>query len=184
MNNIVDGTLLIAEPFLKDASFKRSVVLLCKYGEGFGAFGFSLHRKLKTTLNEVIEDMDDCKLPIYFGGPVEIDTLHYIHQYPQYFDDAVKITDNLYWGGDFEKMKLLIKAGKINPKKIKFFLGYSGWDDGQLEEELKESSWIISTANNKLIFDTMHSQIWRTSLGALGGKYKIMVNFPEDPQLN
>jgi putative transcriptional regulator len=184
MNEPVSGTLLIAEPFLKDPSFMRTVVLICKYEVTDGAFGFTLSKKLNTKLNEMINDMDECNIPVYLGGPVQTDTLHYIHQYPQYFDDAVKICEGVYWGGNFETLKALIKKGTIDKSKIKFFLGYSGWSEGQLEAELEEKSWITTHANASLIFDTVADKVWDTSLIQLGGKYKMMVHFPTDPQLN
>ncbi len=178
------GILLLAEPFLKDPSFMRSVVLICKHDANEGTFGFALNRKLHTTLNEMIADLDGWSLPVYIGGPVQTDTIHYIHQYPQHFDDAVKITDNIYWGGDFEKMKRLIKNGTLDINKIKFFLGYSGWSQGQLEEEIVEKSWITSEASKTLVFETAATEVWNASLTKLGGKYKMMIHFPTDPQLN
>ena len=132
----------------------------------------------------MITDLDGWSLPVYIGGPVQTDTIHYIHQYPQYFDDAVKIADNIYWGGDFEKMKRLIKDGTIDTNKIKFFLGYSGWSQGQLEEEILENSWITAEANKTLVFETPATEVWNASLTKLGGKYKMMIHFPTDPQLN
>jgi putative transcriptional regulator len=176
--------LLIAEPFLKDPSFSRTVVLICKHDDEEGTFGFVLSRKLDTTLDEIITDMENWELPVYLGGPVHTDTLHYIHQYPQYFDDAVKIAENVYWGGDFEKMKSLIKDGTLDPNKIKFFLGYSGWSENQLRNEIDERSWITCQSTKKLIFETEANNIWNMSLTELGGKYKMMVHFPTDPQLN
>jgi putative transcriptional regulator len=184
MNMPTRGSILIAEPFLKDPPFKRSVVLICEHAIAEGTFGFMLNRKLNTKLHEIVSELDDWPLPVYYGGPVQIDTVHYIHQYPQYFTDAVKITDNVYWGGDFELVKKLIKNGTIDSDKIKFFLGYSGWSKGQLEEEIEEKTWIIAGATKHLIFDTHPSEVWNASLTKLGGKYKMMINFPTDPQLN
>ena len=181
---VQSGILLIAEPFLKDASFIRSVVLVCKHNEEEGTFGFAIHRKLHTTLNKIISEMDDFKIPVYFGGPVQTDTLHYIHQYPQLFADAVEIMNGVYWGGDFELLKKYIKNGTVDLKKIKFFLGYSGWSAGQLEEEQKGNSWITMQATIPLLFSTAPQDVWQLSLTALGGKYKMMIHLPTDPQLN
>ncbi len=179
-----NGILLIAEPFLKDPSFKRSVVLICKHSNEEGTFGFSLTKRLDTTLDEIIEDMENWGLAIFLGGPVHTDTLHYIHQYPEYFDDALKIADNVYWGGDFEKMKTLIKDGTLDTNKIKFFLGYSGWSENQLKTEMEENSWITTLSSKEIIFDTHADNIWNACLTQLGGKYKMMIHFPTDPQLN
>jgi putative transcriptional regulator len=178
------GILLIAEPFLKDPSFARSVVLICRHSDGDGTVGFSISKELETTLADLFIDLADHPLPIFLGGPVQNDTLHYIHQYPEHFDDAVEIMDGVYWGGDFEKFKTLLKTGVIESNKVKFFLGYSGWDAGQLDEELTEKSWILTEANKQIVFDTLANEVWNSSLVKLGGKYKLMVHFPTDPQLN
>ncbi|MEQ1554413.1 MAG: YqgE/AlgH family protein [Ferruginibacter sp.] len=180
----INGLLLIAQPFLKDETFCRSVVLLCKHHDSVGTFGFVLNKKLQSKLNEYFEDLIDLDLPVFYGGPVHNDTIHYIHQYPQYFDDAVKIADNIFWGGNFEKLKTLLLDGTIEVTKIKFFLGYSGWSAGQLYDELKEKSWITAAPSTKIIFETKENNVWVESLTKLGGKYKMMVHFPTDPQLN
>ncbi len=179
-----NGILLIAEPFLKDYSFARSVVLICKHNEEEGTFGFSIHKKLHTTLDKIIEEMEGFKIPVYLGGPVQTDTMHYIHQYPELFSDSVEITANVYWGGDFALVKKYIKDGTVDAAKIKFFLGYSGWSAGQLEDEMKENSWITLQSTKELIFETAPQDIWQISLTSLGGKYKMMIHFPTDPQLN
>ncbi len=184
MAKIDTGTLLLAAPFLNDDYFARASVLICKHDMEEGTFGFTLNKKLKTTLDEIVEDMAGYHLPIYFGGPVSVDTLHYVHQYPQYFDDAVAITKNIYWGGNFEIVKALIKNNSIDPSKIKFFLGYSGWSQGQLENELKEDSWIVSQADEYSCFNDNAKEAWSNGMQQLGGKYKIMANYPIDPKLN
>lgn len=178
------GTLLIADPFLKDPSFMRSVVLLCRHNEEEGTFGFTLNAMVDYTLDELLSDMETFPLPVYKGGPVQMDTIHYLHQYPDLFADAVKVCDDAYWGGDFGLLKTYMRDGKIDFEKIKFFLGYSGWSPGQLDGEMKEGSWLVVPANKTLIFDTHNDDIWRNSLLTLGGKYKSLVHYPTDPQLN
>jgi putative transcriptional regulator len=184
MNIIKAGTLLIAEPFLEDPSFARNVVLVCKHNEADGTVGFALNELLDTTVAELVEDLANYPLPLFLGGPVQNDTIHYIHQYPQYFDDAVEVMDGIYWGGDFEIFKTLLKQGKIDTKKVKFFLGYSGWDAGQLDEEMADNSWFLHQASIKLIFETSANDIWSTCLNEKGGEFKQMINYPINPQLN
>ena len=90
----------------------------------------------------------------------------------------------MYWGGDFEKVVEGIKSEAIDPGKIRFYIGYSGWSNGQLKEEMKEKSWLTVEATRKLIFHKNYEEIWKDSLKALGGDYEMMINFPIDPQLN
>lgn len=177
------GILLIAEPFLKDPNFIRTVVLLCEH-QHQGSFGFVLNKQIEQNLGELITDLEEYKFPVYYGGPVQMNTIHFIHQYPDLIPDAIKIGNQIYWGGNFESVTALIKSNGIDRSKIKFFVGYSGWGDGQLNHELEEKSWLTVSATRKLVFDTRHDEIWKESLQQLGGDYEMMINFPIDPQLN
>jgi putative transcriptional regulator len=177
------GILLIADPFLKDENFMRSVILICRHSEE-GSFGFVLNKSYNHTLGELISDLEGYHIPVYTGGPVQMDTVHYIHQYPDLLPDSQRIAEDIYWGGDFETLKILIINKEIDTSKIKFFIGYSGWENGQLDNELSEKSWLTATSNRIIIFDTPAEEIWKAGLRHLGGKYEMMINFPIDPQLN
>ncbi len=177
------GTLLIAEPFLKDPNFMRSVVLICEHQEE-GSFGFVLNRIFENTLNELMNDMDELNLPVYYGGPVQVDTIHFLHQYPELIPGSYEILDGIYWGGDFQIAINQLREGNIDKNKIRFFLGYSGWGNGQLNSELQEKSWLIAQATRKLVFPKDVDELWKDALRHLGGDYTLMANFPIDPQLN
>jgi len=177
------GILLIADPFLKDPNFLRTVVFLCEHRVE-GSFGFVLNRKYENTLDELIPDLEDLKLPVYYGGPVQMDTIHFLHQYPEEIPGGEEVIKGVYWGGDFEKVVEMLKNGTAHPDKIRFYIGYSGWSDGQLETELKEKSWLTVAGTRKLIFHGNYEEIWKDSLKQLGGDYEMMINFPIDPQLN
>lgn len=177
------GILLIADPFLKDPNFLRTVVLICEHKEE-GSFGFVLNKQIESTLDELIPDLEGYKFPVYYGGPVQMDTLHFIHQYPDIIPGSFEISKGIYWGGDFEMVVEMIKKQEIKPTKIRFYVGYSGWSSGQLESELKEKSWLTVRAERKLIFHKKIDEIWKDSLKHLGGDFEMMINFPIDPQLN
>ena len=183
MKDPEEGVLLIADPFLKDTHFMRTVILLCRHAED-GSFGFVLNKLSEHTLEDLIIDMAGFTLPVFAGGPVQKDTLHYIHQYPDLLPNSVQIGDEMYWGGDFGVLKTLIKNNEIDTTKIKFFLGYSGWDKEQLNLELKEKSWLTVTSTKNIVFKISANEIWKASLKHLGGKYEMLINFPIDPQLN
>ena len=175
------GTLLIANPFLKDPNFMRTVIFLCEHQED-GTFGFVLNKKFEKSLDQLLPELEDYNIPVYYGGPVQIETLHFLHQYEELGGEEV--LPGVYWGGNFETVTALIKSKSIDQGKIKFFIGYSGWGDGQLDTELKEKSWLTVEATRKLVFETLHDQVWKGSLQHLGGEYEMMINFPIDPQLN
>jgi putative transcriptional regulator len=177
------GILLIADPFLKDPNFLRTVVFLCEHKEE-GSFGFVLNRKYENTLDELLPGLEDMKLPVFYGGPVQMDTIHFLHQYPDEIPGGEEVIKGVYWGGDFEKVVEMLKAGTAEPDKIRFYIGYSGWSDGQLTTELEEKSWLTVAGTRKLIFHRNYEEIWKDSLRQLGGDYEMMINFPIDPQLN
>ncbi len=161
----------------------RTVILLCEHQDE-GSFGFVLNRPLESTLDELVPDLDDLHLPVQYGGPVQTDTLHFLHQYPEEIPGSFKVTDEVYWGGDFNLAIEQIRKGQLDTQKIRFFLGYSGWTGGQLDDELKGKSWLTTNAPGRIIFHRNIKEIWKESLRHLGGDYEIMINFPTDPQLN
>ncbi len=177
------GILLIADPFLKDPNFIRTVVILCEHQQQ-GSFGFVLNKQIEQSLGELITELEGYQLPVYYGGPVQMNTIHFLHQYPDLIPDSQKIASDIYWGGNFETVTALIKNKSIDFSRIKFFVGYSGWGDGQLDNELKEKSWLTVSATRNLVFETQHDEVWKGSLQHLGGDYEMMINFPIDPQLN
>jgi putative transcriptional regulator len=177
------GILLIADPFLKDPNFLRTVVFLCEHKEE-GSFGFVLNRKYENTLDELIPELDGHQLPVFYGGPVQMDTIHFLHQYPDEIPGAQEVMKGVYWGGDFDIVINMIKKETVDFNKIRFYIGYSGWSNGQLNDEMNEKTWLTVGATRKLIFHRNYEEIWKDSLKHLGGDYEIMVNFPIDPQLN
>lgn len=177
------GILLIADPFLKDPNFLRTVVLLCEHQQQ-GSFGLVLNKQIEQTLDQLIGELEGFSYPVYYGGPVQMNTLHFLHQYPDLIPDAIKIGNDIYWGGNFESLTALIRNNSIDESKIRFFVGYSGWGDGQLSGEMEEKSWLTVPATRDLVFATPHEEIWKESLRHLGGKYEELVNYPIDPQLN
>lgn len=183
MTTLAPGILLIADPFLKDPNFKRSVVFLCEHQDE-GSFGFVLNRTYEYTLDELITGVEDIKVPVYYGGPVQMDTVHFLHQYPASIPGGFKVVEGIYWGGDFETAISLIRSRKIDVNNIRFYIGYSGWSSGQLSDEFKEKSWLTVPATQKLIFHENIDQIWKDALQHLGGEYGMMANFPIDPRLN
>ena len=175
--------LLIADPFLKDPNFMRTVIFICEHQKQ-GSIGFVLNKKYEHTLDELMTGFEGFPIPVFYGGPVQRNTIHFLHQYPEKITGGQEIMDGIYWGGDFEKLAILVKTEEIDFNKLRLFIGYSGWGDGQLENELKENSWLTVDATRKLIFHEQPENIWKDSLIHLGGDYELMINFPIDPQLN
>ena len=161
----------------------RTVVFLCEHQDE-GSFGFVLNRSYEYSLDELVNGLEDLKLPVFYGGPVQMDTIHFLHQYPEKIPGGYEISEGVFWGGDFDIAIQMIRKGEVNLQRIRFYIGYSGWGTGQLNDELKEKSWLTVKATRKIIFHKETDEIWKESLKLLGGDYEMMINFPIDPQLN
>ncbi len=177
------GSILLAEPFLGDPNFDRSVVFLTEHNDE-GTVGYVLNRPLDLKIQALVSDFPDFDTPVFSGGPVEQENLYFLHSRPDIFDQCIKITETVYWGGDFELLKESLKLGRIAPNEIRFFLGYSGWGSDQLYSELAEKSWTVLPPDTLDIFNTKSEELWRSAIKNLGGDYKLWANAPSDPLLN
>ena len=178
------GQLLLSEPFMFDENFRRTVVFVCEHTEDNGTVGLILNKPINLRLNDVVEDFPPFKAKIFLGGPVGTDTLQFLHSLGDKIENSIKLTDSLYWGGNFEQLKQMIHNGEITDNEVRFFLGYSGWSPKQLEDELKDNSWIVTQATSKHIFNTPFDDLWRTTMKEMGGVYNTMAGYPENPALN
>ncbi|MBA4408453.1 MAG: YqgE/AlgH family protein [Bacteroidota bacterium] len=177
------GHILIAEPFLAGSYFNRSIILLASYGEK-GAVGFILNKKVDYPVEDLFANFPDFDSEIHIGGPVGTDSIYFIHTLGDSIPGSIKIKENLYWGGDFEALKLQIKLGLVNSQQVRFFLGYSGWDAGQLEEEIAQNSWLVADIPQADLMTIDENVMWAQSVRSMGGKYSMWENFPENPSLN
>lgn len=176
------GRILISEPLLSDTYFKRSVVLLTEHSDQ-GAVGFVLNKPIEVPLNEILADFPDFNAEVYIGGPVAKDTVHFLHTLGKLIPNSMHVKDNIYWGGDFDVLKELIKEGMVKEHQVRFFLGYSGWSPNQLEDEIEENAWLVAEVDTDKIMSA-DKDIWKTTLENLGKKYKVWSNFPENPAMN
>ena len=174
---ITRGKVLLAEPFMLDDNFKRSVVLMCEHAEN-GSLGFILNKSLNMKINELLTDFPDIEATVYYGGPVQTDTIHYIHDVGHLLDDSEEIMSGIYWGGDFEKLKTLISTGLVTSKNIRFFVGYSGWSKSQLKDEMKLGSWVVADMDLNYLFKSK-SDLWKKVMHHKGDAYSVIAQVPE-----
>lgn len=179
------GSLLISEPFMLDPNFQRAVVLLCEHHPEDGTVGYVLNQPAVLQLCDVMDDVPNADFPLFFGGPVAQESIHFIHKCFDRLHSGVGLGNGLYWGGNFESLKILIQNGDVAPDEIKFFIGYSGWSPGQLDNELKDNAWVISNHyNSDIAFVNDGENLWKEAVVSLGPKYAHIVNFPQNPMWN
>lgn len=181
---IISGRLLLAEPFMLDANFKRAVILMCEHKDDQGSLGFILNKPLKMNIEDLIGDFPDFKGEAFFGGPVATDTIHYLHNAGTLLEDSIEVARGIFWGGDFEKLKFLIKSKLILENDIRFFVGYSGWSEGQLHEELETGSWVIADMDPNYLFYPNNEDLWKKVMGDKGNAFEVIAQLPESQRLN
>jgi len=177
------GDLIISEPFLNDNNFERSVILICNHDET-GTFGFIVNKPTAMTVEQILGEKWDINQLVYFGGPVQNDTLHFLHTLGEKIEGSQQVRQGLYWGGNFDQLRELVESGQVKSTQYRLFMGYSGWSEGQLDRELKENAWIVSEVYHEELFSYDPSKLWQIVLKEMGGEYKIIANYPSDPRLN
>jgi putative transcriptional regulator len=183
MLNVKKGRLLISEPSLNDPTFFKSVVLITHHTTD-ESIGLVINHGTKINLHEIINNIPPNDFPVYIGGPVEKNAVQFIHTLGDAIPSSQKITKGLYWGGDFNKILELISENKISKNEIRFFAGYSGWGEDQLNNEIRENGWIIHKSNVNLCMKHSTEKLWSDLIKTKNQKYAIWANMPKDPSLN
>lgn len=178
------GDILIAEPFMMDPNFRRSVVFLCDHTIDEGTVGFILNKPIKMNITDLVDGFPEFESEVYYGGPVSTDTIHYIHDVGEVLDESTEVINGVFWGGDFEKLKFLIKSELIKPNNIKFFVGYSGWSANQLEDELAYGSWVQDKMYPNYAFKEKSRTLWSKVLNNKGDTYSVISQMPDNLHLN
>lgn len=178
------GHLLLSAPFLSDENFMRAVILLCEPSDSC-TFGFVINKPSILNLGDLMQELNFLDCEVYMGGPVEQNTLHFIYFGTQLIPGSQSLGKEIWWGGEFSALVEALKIGKLTKNQVRFFLGYSGWEQGQLQAELKEDSWVVFTKQVSLpIFERPADQLWKELMKGMGGAFEIQSNYPSDPRLN
>ncbi len=180
---ISKGKVLLSDPFMMDPHFKRSAILLTDYSNE-GSVGFILNRSIDMKINDLIVDFPTIDSEVFYGGPVASDTVHYLHNVGDLLEESIYVSKGVYWGGDYTKLKFLIENQLIQPNNIRFFVGYSGWSSGQLEEEISIKSWMLANMNANFLFKMNPRNLWQKILDIKGNNYAIISKIPDPVCLN
>lgn len=186
-NNIPRGTILLSSPLLNDPNFKRTAVLLLEGNHEEGHIGLVLNRPLQLTLADVCNMPGSAdRLPVYNGGPVDLQRLFWIHTMGESLPGAVEILPGLYVGGDYEALVEMFAKGDDLSDKIRFFLGYSGWGDQQLANEVQQEAWGVlpHLLDPHILFDYSGDELWHQLCLRLGPSYRHWGIIPADPTMN
>lgn len=189
------GYFLISEATMLDPNFKHTVVLLIEHNEE-GAFGLIVNKKSQFHLADLLPDFQNQRAKetsVFIGGPVQQEFLFAIHS--PLFDrqisaTAIEVIPRVYFEPGFRNLEDYFKDSYWNQlplddrPKIHLFIGYSGWGPGQLEREIREGSWIIHPASEKIVFHPNPEEGWKDALRQKGGIYKIFADTNQDPFLN
>ncbi len=173
------GQLLLAHPVMRDSNFKRAVILLSAHSAE-GAMGVVLNRPLGKQLAELNTAFAFGPLagvPLYCGGPVEPEQLIIVSWQWLQTENAFQ----LHFGIDPEKAAELIGTPGLT---VRAFLGYAGWSRGQLENEMKQDTWFVTTVEGGQLEQADGVALWRNILGGLDPELKFLANEPEDPSVN
>jgi putative transcriptional regulator len=173
------GSLILADPSLRDAHFRKSVLLLTEHHRDKGAHGYVLNQPYGKTVGEVLSGDDFSALsdvPIFVGGPVSRE--HLIFASLQWKVATKRLTCQTHLSvGD-------AIARRENGETIRAFLGYSGWGKGQLERELQENAWIARTPGPNVLEGSAKDGLWRQLMASLGPYYELRTFGPSHPLLN
>ncbi len=173
------GSLLLAHPSLRDPNFRRSVVLLSAHDED-GAMGVVINRPIGKTLAELGDLFTDgplAKVPVYAGGPVQAEQVILCGWRFTGLDNTFR----LHFGLMPEKAEALLAEEGTH---LRAFLGYSGWSGGQLENELRQDTWVVSAIPANFMSFSQDDGLWRGLLGGLNHQWKLLADEPDDPSVN
>ncbi len=181
----LQGQLLLASGALVDPNFARAIVLMVQHGDE-GALGLILNRPLEITVGRACEQVLEQKTPcavegmLHQGGPCE-GPLMVLHTHETQSD--IEVVPGVYFSTDRAKIEWLLEH---NDGEIKFFVGYAGWGEGQLEGEIETGSWVASPASERKVFDNAEgAEQWsRLMAGATLGRWIDPDHMPEDPSMN
>lgn len=186
-NNIIPskGRIIIASPLLNDYHFSRTVILMINHEEN-GDMGVVLNKDFRyhVSLNDLVKDLEDLpSIPVYKGGPVGRDTMFFIHDIEE-INDSLPLGNGLFMNGDFDQMLNFIKSGQRYTDRVRFFLGYAGWEKGQLQAEMDDDTWIVSELSKDRLFKENYRELWRNSLNDMGEPYCTWAKYPAIPSMN
>ncbi len=173
------GSLLLAAPSLRDPNFSRTVIFMAAHTLKDGAFGYVLNRPLEQRVADLLPDQDLGNLgevPVFIGGPVATDKLAFASLHWNRQKSTLRCQTHLSVSDALHELSL--------GHEVRGFVGYTGWSEGQLENEVKQRSWIITPARKTILTTEPPTAMWTSVMEEMGPLYQLMAHTPEKVELN
>ncbi|BDM65271.1 UPF0301 protein [Shewanella sp. NFH-SH190041] len=165
---------LVAMPSLQDTFFERTVVYICEH-DSKGAMGLIINRPFDIPVLELLEQMEltteqtryiGLDQPVMVGGPVAAERGFVLHTPQSGWSNSQALNDELMLTTSRDVLASL--GTEQAPAQFLVALGYAGWSQNQLEEELAENSWLTIPANMNILFDVPCEDRWQQATRTLG----------------
>jgi putative transcriptional regulator len=177
------GLTLVAHPFINDGWFRRSVVLLAEHNKN-GSLGFVLNKPAFVRIKDILPNYPDVIYPVLSGGPVAENQLFFLHRFPQDVEGSLSIGSGYFWGGNFHQLMELIRKRVAGFETTRFFMGYSGWESGQLEHEVNEKAWMLQKSSISELLKFQTQDCWGNMLKKMGSNFSVLADYPFEPSMN
>tara|TARA_B100001250_G_C19336339_1_gene587058 strand:+ start:40 stop:588 length:549 start_codon:yes stop_codon:yes gene_type:complete len=180
-NEVTVGTILISKPFMEDNRFEKTIILIVENNND-GTIGFIMNKSIANKVDSISDIFPDQNINLKYGGPVDDESsLFFIHRYPDLIRGSKEIKNGVFWGGEIEDVSKGLSSGEISKNEITFFLGYTGWEQSQLADEINEGSWIP----HNIDLNTLQKNInWSNLLIQINKEYEVWATAPSDFHLN
>jgi putative transcriptional regulator len=166
------GHFLISMPAMQDPNFAGTVIYVCEHNAK-GALGLVINRPTELTVNRLFEKIDlklEIELighaPVYYGGPVQTDRGFVLHTPSDKFSSSLQVEESLALTTSKDVLEAMSRGE--GPLQTLITLGYSGWGEGQLEQEIAQNAWLTVKANADIIFNTPHEERFARAMQLLG----------------
>ncbi len=179
--NFLANQLLIAMPALDDPNFARSVTYLCQHDDE-GAMGISISKPASFQLNEVLNQMhiqtsieDIASQPVFLGGPVQSDRGFVLHEECGAWFSSVRLPSGLCLTTSRDLLEAIAEGQ--GPKRFLVALGYAGWGEGQLEQEILQNSWLNAPLDQEILFSVPAELRWQRATDLVGVKWQHLTGY-------
>jgi len=163
---LAPGKILVARRSLEDPNFAETVILLVQYDEE-GTLGLIVNRQTKLPVSKLARDLEGAKgraEPLFMGGPVAIQGVMGLVRSAAKLDDGKHVAGDIYMISSKAAVEKAM-ASNTDAKSFRLYLGYAGWDAGQLEFEMSLHAWDVLPASPALVFDSHPETLWERLVG-------------------